>query len=95
MAERIEGARFTKYQTTELLGSTVAIHVLTIAGESYSFLAPSRNQWVFKNDTVSFDWNFYGEKRQRRVVPESVVVLDRTGVAVVRGLRFRDQKPVR
>jgi hypothetical protein len=87
---RVENASFTDYQTTPLRdgGSINAIHVLTIDGQNYSFVAPGRHQWVFKRDTVSFRWSLHEETAQRRIAPETIMVLTRAGTPVERGWRF-------
>lgn len=64
-------------------------HVLTIAGERYSFLALGAGKWVFAGDTVSFEWSWDASRRYRNVDPDSIRVRDKTGKAVVRGDRGR------
>lgn len=62
-------------------------HVLRIGGENYSFLAAHAGKFVFKGETVSFDWDWDETKRFRNVVVDSVVAHRRDGSPVVRGSR--------
>lgn len=73
-------------------GNTNALHshVLVIGGEKYSFLALGSQQWVFKSDLVSFDYELKGQ--YKNVIIETLVTLDKTGKEVVRGNRgFKKQ----
>src|SRR3954469_3977213 len=60
-------------------------HVITIAGETYSFFAAGARKWVFKSDTVSFDWEWDVTGKYRNVTPESVTTWNKDGVRVSRG----------
>ncbi len=66
-------------------GNTNALHthVLEIDGEKYSFFALGSQQWVFKSDTVSFEYEF--KDGYKKMLPESIKTLDRTGKLVSRG----------
>jgi hypothetical protein len=68
-------------------GNTGALHahVLIIDGESYSFLSPGSQQWAFKTDTVSFEYEVNGT--YKNVVKESFTTIDKSGNEVVRGNR--------
>lgn len=66
-------------------GNTKALHshVIQINGEKYSFLALGSQQWVFKSDTVSFEYEI--NNGYKNIVKETIVTLDRNGQLVVRG----------
>jgi hypothetical protein len=68
-------------------GNTSALHshVIEIEGETYSFLAPGSQQWVFKTDTVSFGFEI--NSGYKNIITESIVTIDRKGQTVVRGNR--------
>lgn len=68
-------------------GNTGALHahVLEIEGERYSFLALGSQQWVFKTDTVSFD--FVIKDGYRNIIPSTLVTLNIHGKPIVRGNR--------
>jgi hypothetical protein len=60
-------------------------HGLVIDGACYWFVAKGARRWVFKRDTVSFD--FKGVGRFLQVVPGTLEVRDEHGEAQTRGLR--------
>jgi hypothetical protein len=62
-------------------------HVLTIGGERYSFLAAWSGKFVYKGETVSFDWDWDEDKRYRNVEISSVFAVRANGEEVVRGDR--------
>lgn len=65
-------------------------HVLFIDGKKYSFLALGSQQWVFKTDLVSFDYELKGQ--YRNIDKETLVTIDKSGKEVVRGNRdFKKQ----
>ena len=68
-------------------GDTRALHqhVIHIAGERYSFMALGSQRWVFKNDRVSFDYEFNGP--YRNILKATLVTVDANGKSVVRGNR--------
>ncbi len=68
-------------------GNTKALHahVLTIDGEKYSFLALGSQQWVFKTDLVSFEYELNGQ--YKNIDKETLVTFDKNGKEVVRGNR--------
>mgnify|MGYP003601410255 FL=1 len=68
-------------------GNTAALHshVLEIDGEKYSFLALGSQQWVFKSDTVSFEYEL--KDGYKNIAVETILTLDRHGQSVVRGNR--------
>lgn len=68
-------------------GNTKALHshTLIIEGKKYSFLAFGSQQWVFKSDSVSFDYEI--NNGYRNIIKESIVTMDRSGKPVVRGNR--------
>jgi hypothetical protein len=68
-------------------GNTAALHshVLEIDGEKYSFLASGSQQWVFKSDTVSFEYEI--KDGYKNIALETIVTLDRHGKTIVRGNR--------
>lgn len=68
-------------------GNTGALHshVLEIDGERFSFLALGSQQWVFKSDTVSFEYEI--KDGYKNIALETIATLDRHGQPVVRGDR--------
>jgi hypothetical protein len=68
-------------------GNTKALHshVLEIDGETYSFLALGSQQWVFKSDTVSFEYEVTGG--YKNIDKETIVTVDRKEKLIVRGNR--------
>ena len=73
-------------------GNTGALHshTLEIEGEKYSFLALGSQQWVFKSDTVSFEYEV--KEAYKNIAKETIMTLDRMGQPVVRGNRgFKTQ----
>jgi hypothetical protein len=73
-------------------GNTNALHshVIVIDGESYSFLSPGSQQWIFKTDSVSFEYEINGS--YKNVVKNSIVTTDKSGKEVVRGNRGHKEK---
>lgn len=73
-------------------GNTKALHshTLEIEGEKYSFLALGSQQWVFKSDSVSFDYEI--NNGYKNIIKESIVTMDRSEKVVIRGNRsFKKQ----
>ena len=73
-------------------GNTKALHshVLVIDGEKYSFQALGSQQWVFKNDLVSFGYELKGQ--YKNIIKETMVTFDKAGKEIVRGNRdFKKQ----
>jgi hypothetical protein len=62
-------------------------HVITIDGERYSFLAPWSGKFVYKDETVSFEWEWDETGKYRNVDPLSVVAWGPDGNAKRRGER--------
>jgi len=60
-------------------------HEIEIDGEKYSFLAPGSQQWVFKTDTVSFEYEVNGG--YKNIVKATIQTLDHHGKPVIRGNR--------
>lgn len=97
---RIENAQVDDYRTDlrepyrppSRGGNTTALHAhyLRIDGVDYSFLALGSRRWVFKRDTVSFDYEVKGP--YRNIKKESVRTLDARGREVVRGNRGSRQR---
>ncbi|WP_299160301.1 hypothetical protein [Accumulibacter sp.] len=73
-------------------GNTTALHshVLEIEGEKFSFLARGSQQWVFKSDLVSFEYEINNE--YKNIVKETIVTTDRAGKFVDRGNRGYKQQ---
>jgi hypothetical protein len=100
---RVEHAKVEKYDAylkdlsrpPSKGGNTQArhLHVLTINGERYSFLAAGTKRWAYKSDTISFDWQWDKTGKYRNIAPESVTAWDGKGNKVARG-NF-DWKPLR
>ncbi len=68
-------------------GNTSALHshVLEIEGETYSFLALGSQQWVFKSDTVSFEYEI--NDGYKKVLIQTLTTIDAIGKPVTRGNR--------
>ena len=62
-------------------------HVITIDGEKYSFLATWSGKFVYKGETVSFDWEWDESGKYRNVDVASVVAWSKAGDKIVRGDR--------
>lgn len=84
-----------KYRPPSKGGNTSARHQhrIQIAGVTYSFLAAGTKKWVFKNETISFDWQWDSTGKYRNLIPESVKTWDKNGLLVKRGVF--DWKPMR
>jgi hypothetical protein len=65
-------------------------HRITIAGEVYSFRALGTKQWVYKNDTVSFEWEWDTSGKYRNIKKETLQAWDKNGCMIIRG--YRDSK---
>lgn len=68
-------------------------HVITIAGERYSFLAPWSGKFVYSGETVSLDWAWDETGKYRNTDSLSVVAWGADGKPKRRG--ERDSKPWR
>ncbi|EIU6823093.1 hypothetical protein L5157_004729 [Vibrio parahaemolyticus] len=68
-------------------GNTNALHAhyLVVDGESYSFLALGSQQWVFKTDLVSFEYEIKGT--YKNILVDTLKTVDKNGNEVVRGNR--------
>lgn len=62
-------------------------HVLTIAGERYSFLATWSGKFVYHGETVNFDWEWEENRRYRNIDATSVIAWKPNGEEVLRGER--------
>lgn len=92
---KIENKHFEKYglflvekhRPPSRGGNTSALHshVLTIDGERYSFLGLGSQQWVYKSDVVSFEYEIKGG--YKNIMVETLVVTSKFGETVVRGNR--------
>lgn len=76
-----------KYRPPSKGGNTRALHshVLTIDNEKYSFLALGTKQWIFKSDTVSFEFELKGQ--YKNIKKETITTLDKAGNEIIRGNR--------
>ena len=76
-----------KYRPPSKGGNTKAFHshVLTIEGEKYSFLALGTKQWVYKSDTVSFEFEI--KNKYKNIKKDTIETLDKEGNKVKRGNR--------
>ena len=72
-------------------GAALHSHVLTIGGKVYSFLASGGTKWVYKSDTVQFDWAWDPTKKYRNIAKETLIAWDKNGDKVVRGNRASRQ----
>lgn len=99
----INGAKVSKYfailqdksRPPSKGGNTQArhLHVITVDGLTYSFLAAGARKWVFSTDTVSFEWKWDVTGKYRNIIPETVKAVDKNGNIVSRG--DYDWKPLR
>jgi len=90
---KLENIQFEKYEKflkeksrpPSRGGNTNALHshVLTIAGEKYSFLSPGSQQWAFKSDSISFEYEV--KDGYKNIIKETFVVRNKTGEPIVRG----------
>jgi hypothetical protein len=66
-------------------GNTNALHshILTIDGEKYSFLSPGSQQWAFKSDSISFEYEI--NDGYKNIIKETFSVKTKAGKPVVRG----------
>ena len=97
---RIENAKIDRYRAAlrephrppSRGGNTSALHVhlLTIAGSTFSFLARGSRQWVYKSDLVSFEYEIKGN--YRNVIRATLRAIDLRGCPVVRGDRRYKEK---
>jgi hypothetical protein len=62
-------------------------HVIAIRGERYAFLAAWSGKFVFKGETVSFDWEWDETNNYRNINVGSVVAFSDDGKHKVRGER--------
>lgn len=60
-------------------------HIITIDGERYSFIAFGSKQWIYKTDTVSFDYEV--NNGYNNILSDSITTLDKNGKIVIRGDR--------
>lgn len=73
-------------------GNTKALHshVLYIDGDKYSFLALGSQQWVFKTDLVSFEYEVKGQ--YKNIIKDTIITIDKAGNELLRGNRgFKKQ----
>ena len=92
---RVEGKKITEYNLYLIEeyrppsrgGNTSALHshVIEIDGENYSFKACGSQQWIYKTDTVSFEYELNGD--YKNIKKETIETLDRKNQVVVRGNR--------
>ena len=68
-------------------GNTKALHAhfLTIDGVVYSFLALGSQKWVYKSDSVSFEYEINGG--YNNIIKDTLVAFDKSGTFIVRGNR--------
>ncbi|EPA9111044.1 MAG: hypothetical protein E7G96_02710 [Serratia liquefaciens] len=71
-------------------GKALHSHVVIIDGVKYSFLANDSRRWIFKSDTVSFEYKI--ENGFNNIVRESITTLDNQGIPIIRGNRGYTKK---
>jgi hypothetical protein len=97
---KIENAKTEKY-TSSLLeesrppskgGNTEALymHFVTINNITFSFKALGTKQWIFKEDTVSFEYENNGE--YKNIIHKTLETINKKGEIVVRGIRGEKNK---
>lgn len=62
-------------------------HRLIIDNEVYSFLALGAQRWVFKQDTVSFEWDWDKTGKYRNIKATTLQTSNKNGKEIVRGTR--------
>ncbi|ESX82671.1 MULTISPECIES: hypothetical protein [unclassified Mesorhizobium] len=62
-------------------------HVLVVAGETYSFLAPWSGKFVYKNEVVSFEWQWSENQKYRNIDRGTVIAWTPDGEHKLRGER--------
>lgn len=92
---KIEGKRFEKYdmflaephRPPSKGGNTTALHahVLTIEGERYSFHALGSQQWAYKTDSISFQ--FEVKDGYKNILKDTFAAFTKNGEPIVRGNR--------
>lgn len=97
---KIENAKIEKYSNYLIEesrppsrgGNTEALHrhFVTINKITYSFQALGTKQWVFKEDTVSFDYETNGQ--YKNIIPDTLETINKKGETVVRGIRGEKNK---
>ncbi|MEI6706310.1 MAG: hypothetical protein WCK96_04140 [Methylococcales bacterium] len=65
-------------------------HVLEIEGEEYSFLALGSQQWVFKTDTVTFEYEL--KDGYKNILKNTIETIDRHNKLIERGNRGFKEK---
>jgi hypothetical protein len=90
---KIEDVKFEKYEKflqeksrpPSKGGNTNALHshVLTIGGEKYSFLSPGSQQWAYKTDSISFEYEINGG--YKNIIKETLTVKTKAGEPITRG----------
>ncbi|MCY1451203.1 hypothetical protein D9M71_680580 [compost metagenome] len=88
--KKISGYKFyllEEYRPPSRGGNTSALHshIFEIDGEKYSFQALGSQQWIYKSDTVYFEYEINGT--YKNVKKETIVTLDKSGKKVERGNR--------
>jgi glucose-6-phosphate dehydrogenase assembly protein OpcA len=73
-------------------GNTEAshMHLITINNIKYSFKALGAKQWIFKADTVSFEYEINGN--YKNIIPSTLITTDKNGEIVLRGIRGEKDK---
>lgn len=92
---KIENRHFEKYglflvekhRPPSRGGNTSALHshALTIDGDRYSFLALGSQQWAYKSDTVSFEYEI--KNGYKNILVETFVAMSKSGEPILRGNR--------
>jgi hypothetical protein len=66
-------------------------HQIIIGGEKYSWKGLGFRQWIYRGDTVIFEWEFDATGKYRNINPDTIQVTDKFGKAVIRGERGTKQ----
>lgn len=76
-----------KYRPPSRGGNTNALHshTLTIEGERYGFLALGSQQWAYKYDTVSFEYEV--KDGYKNILIDTFVAISKSGSPIIRGNR--------
>jgi len=68
-------------------GNTNALHShkITILSETYGFFAQGSQQWIYKTDFVSFEYEI--KNGYKNINKDTLVTLDKNGKKIIRGNR--------
>ncbi len=65
-------------------------HIVTVKGVKYRFQAVGSQKWIYKRDTVSFEYFVSGD--ENHIMSDTIVTKDKDGYDVCRGKRVRKKQ---